>query len=597
MLRKIINNQNKISNGVTLVEVIVSIAIFTILIASIYGLFSAVIDGITFYREKTTISSLANRYLEIARNLSYSKIGTLQGNPNGPLADLPNPITEEIDGQTYQIYYAVSFVDDPADGTIIQGTDPAPNDYKQIKLYIKNVVKNTTNSFLTNISPSSLEGMENAGAILVSVFDAVGQPVAGATINIQNFNITPSINLTRTADENGNWAEVALPASNNSYHISVSKSGYSTDQTYPATEENPSPVKEDATVLDGKVTDISLSIDKKSNLTITTANQQCQPINNAGIRLFGAKLIGLPYVLKFNNTYTSNSSGQITLNDIEWDLYTPEAIGSYMIYGSSPIQEVNVFPDTSQTFNVILGPKTENSLLVLVKDGSNNNPIQGAKVDLNYNGDTRTGYTGGYIWNQNDWSGGAGQENFIDSSRYFIDDGNINNNTQGVLLSKIGNNFVNSGTLTSSSYDTGTEQTSFTVLTWQPSSQHPETSIKFQIATNDDNETWIFKGPDGTSSTYYETPGTTIINTESNRYVRYKAFLATANLEYSPVLTGVDINFVSGCSSPGQFMFSNLQKSKDYSLIASINGYEAQIIENINIDGYGVLPISLSQNQ
>ena len=61
--------------GVSLIEVVVCVAIFAILIVSIYGVFTSIIKGIGYYREKTTVSSLADQYLEIARNMPYSQIG------------------------------------------------------------------------------------------------------------------------------------------------------------------------------------------------------------------------------------------------------------------------------------------------------------------------------------------------------------------------------------------------------------------------------------------------------------------------------------------------------------------------------------------
>ena len=125
-------------------------AIIGILFSSVFGLFTAVINGIAYYRERTTISALADQYLEIAHNLPYSETGTVNGNPPGNLPDLPNALNILFDNKNYQIYYVVNYIDDPADGTILQGTDPAPNDYKQVKLYVKNTTAGSINSFLTN---------------------------------------------------------------------------------------------------------------------------------------------------------------------------------------------------------------------------------------------------------------------------------------------------------------------------------------------------------------------------------------------------------------------------------------------------------------
>ena len=589
-------NYKIFQRGVTLVEVVVCVAIFAILSVSIYGVFVSIINGITYYRERTIISFLSNQYLEIAKNMPYSDVGTLEGNPHGNLPDLPNPIEIEMSGNNYQIYYAVSYVDDLADGQAILGTDVSPNDYKQIKLYVRNLNKNTINSFLTNISPRGIEALEDGGVLYIKVFDAVGQPVPGATIHITNTNITPNIDLTRVTNDSGDWVEVSLPESSNSYNIIVTKDNYSIDKTYSISEENQNPIKPDATVSDGQVTQISFSIDKLSNLIINTLNRLCSPISGIGVGVRGAKLIGLPDIYKFDEEYISNSIGKIVINNIEWDNYTPGLIGdTYMIYGSSPIQETNILPDTSQDFSIILGPKTTNSLLVIVKDSSTGNPIEGAEVILQQGGSFDSGFTSGSIWSQQEWSGGSGQIDFLDFAKYYQDNGGVSTNEipSGLRLFKNGENYVLSGTLTSSSFDTGTDQTSYTTLSWQPTSQDPLTEIKFQIAMNNDNETWDYIGPDGTSQTYYTVPGTTIFNAQNRRYIRYKVFLSTFDQTKTPVLTSININYISGCATPGQVMFPSLEFG-DAQVTVNMTGYQSQTIP-VEVDGYNVLQVYLSQ--
>ena len=586
--------------GVTLIEVIVSVAIFAILSVSIFGVFTSIINGITYYREKTTISALADQYLEVVRNLPYSKLGTVEGNPNGSLPDLPNPLTVWVAGKGYNVYYAISYVDDPADGTALRGDDLAPNDYKQIKLYIKNLDTNEINSFLTNVSPKGLEGLVSGGALSLQIFDAVGQPVSGATIHITNQDTTPNVNLTRVSDDSGNWIEVGLPNSANSYHVVVSKNGYSSDQTYSISEQNPSPTKPDATILNGQVTQISFAIDKLSTLTFKTLDQSCAPISGVGLEVYGSKLIGTPNKVKFDSTYVSYSSGRVSLAGTEWDNYTPilTSPSIYMVYGSSPIQQVSILPGTSQSFNLILGPKTGDSLLAIVKDSVTGNPIESAQVQLQ---SANAGYgdaklTSGSVWNQHDWSMGSGHDVFVDPAEYYEDDGNISNNETplGLRLANLGNSYVYSGSLVSSYFDTGTGSTAYTTLAWQPTSQDPSTSIKFQLAASNDKKTWNYLGPDGTSESYYDVPGTTIRGLNGNRYVRYKVFLSTTDNSKTPVLTSVNINYVSGCMAPGQAMFPGLRAQNDYSAIISKNGYQSQTIDDIKVDGYKVLQILLN---
>lgn len=590
---------NKYTQGFTLVEVLVSIGIFLILVMSVYQVFFSTTQAIRVYRETASVSELASQYLEIVHNLPYSQIGTINGNPPGSLPDLPNATSIVFNANTYQVYYVVNYIDDPADGTILAGTDPAPNDYKQVKLYIKNTSNGLVKSFVTNIVPKGLESLGSGGALVIKVFNAVGQPVPNATVQISNTLTAPNINLTRTTDATGNWVEVGLPASSNSYHIVVTKNSYSTDQTYPVSVSNPNPIKADATILSGQITQISFSIDQLSSLTFNTLDQTCAAIPSVGLEVRGAKLIGTPDILKFDNVYTSDTGGKISLPSLEWDNYTPGLTGAaYMVYGSSPVQQVNVLPSTNQSFNLILGPPTANSLLVIVQD-SLGNPIEGASVELQNTSPLLdiTKITGGSVWTTQDWSGGSGQVTIGNPAMYSLDDSHISAGgvPSGLRLYNDGIAYAASGMLTSSTFNSGTSTTSYTTLTWQPTSQDPATSLKFQVAANNDNLTWNYTGPDGTGGSYYTVPGSTINAVNNlNKYIRYRAYLATSDTTKTPILTSINVNYVSGCFTPGQVIFTGLAAGSGYNLTVSLVGYVTQTISNLTVGGYNVLHVVLT---
>jgi len=593
----------KKQRGFTLVESMVCITVFVLLAVAIYQTFFVISKETQASYENTIVSNLADQYLEIVRNLPYSQIGTLAGNPTGNLPDSPNPINITVNTKSYQVYYEVTYIDDPADGTAILLTDTAPNDYKQVKISVKNITTAIVKKFITNVAPRGLESLTSGGALLLSVIDAVGQPVPGASIHIENNILTPNINITRTSAASGNWVEVGLPNKDNSYHITVTKDGYSSDQTYPITGSNPSPTKPDATILNGKVTSISFAIDRTSNLTFNTLNQTCATIPSVGLAVQGSKLIGTPNVYKFNNTYTTNGIGQIVLSNTEWNNYTPTLTGNtLMIYGSSPIQQINLLPNTTQQFNIILGTKTTNSLLIIVKDASTGNPIEGASVELKNISpayDT-TLITGGSLWSQQFWNGGVGQAIWSDVTKYFSNDGGISTTDIPLamrLTNYEGSTTAMSGSVVSSTFDTGSSDTAYTTFNWQPASQDPETEAKFQIATNNDNTTWNFTGPDGTSGSFYVTPGMNISASNNNkRYLRYKTFLSTTNNLKNPTITNTSINYISGCFTPGQVMFPGLVSGNNYQVTASMTGYQSKTVSDLNVSGYNTLQVQLTPN-
>ncbi|HEX9503104.1 MAG TPA: prepilin-type N-terminal cleavage/methylation domain-containing protein [Patescibacteria group bacterium] len=590
----------KNSGGFSLIEMIIAILIATLLMGAVIGLYAAMTRTVKSGREQTIIRSLTSHYLEIVRNLPYSQIGTVVGNPNGSLPDQSNPIQVTIEGTLYKIYYSVTYIDDPADGTALAGTDPAPNDYKQVKMFIQNNTTSVIRSFLTFVTPKGLEGTNNAGALVIKAIDASGQPVPNAAVHIENLALSPNIILDRTADSTGTWIEVGLPASVNGYHIVVTKTGYSSDQTYPITVGNPNPVKPDATIVTGGITQLSFAIDLLSSLTVKTLNNTCGNLSGVSLNLRGSKLIGTsPNVYKYNQNLIS-TSGQIALSNIEWDVYTPTLLTgqSLMVLGTSPIQQISVLPNTAQTFTMILGTQTANSLLVIVKDSASGLALQNAAVNLHKTSPVTdfNVITGGSVWSQKDWSGGSGQASFTNTTRYFSDDGNIDvaSTPTGVRLNRVAGNYVASGQLISSTFDTGASS-NFTTITWEPTSQNPATSLKFQIASNNDNTTWNFLGPDGTAGTFYTVSGSNIAAAHNgNRYVRYKMILATTNNQQTPVATSVAVNYVSGCFTPGQVMFGGLTAAADYTLTVTLTGYQNSVVNNININGNQSLQVLLS---
>ena len=577
-------------NGFTLLEVVIGIGILSILLLGMLGSYNLLSRATRAAREQTVLTSLSSQYLEIVRNLPYSDVGTVNGNPNGTLPDYNNAFTSTIEGKQYKIYYEVTYIDDSADGTIAGGTDPSPNDYKQVKMKIEKVSTGAITTFLTSVSPQGLEGLNNAGALSIRVFDAAGQPISDANVHIASVGVSPSIILDRQTDANGNWIEVGLPSGANRYNIVVSKNGYVSSQTYPITVQNPNPVKPDATVSNGQVTQLSFTIDIPGNLTIRTLNQSCQNVNNVNLNVHGDNLIGTtPNVYEYDQNHTS-SNGQVALTNIRGDTYTPTMLTgqSNMVYGTSPIQEIQVLPGSNQIFSLILGPSSTNSLLVIVKDAATGAALEGASARLYKNavGDYY-GTTGGNVWQQISWTGGSGQANYSTTNRYFADNGNIDVATTptGVRLRKQGNNYQTPGTLESSSFDTG-GSSNFTTISWNPTSQSSGTTLRFQIATNNDNATWNYIGPDGTAATYYTVPGTSLNSVhDNNRYIRYKAFLSTTASSRTPVLSNININYVAGCFSPGQTMFPSLTAGTGWTLVVSLPGYQNHTDSNLNING------------
>lgn len=594
-------NYKKQNRGFTIMEVIVGLAIFAILATAMINSFMLVSKTAKTAREKIILSNLSINYLEIVRNMPYSQVGTLLGNPHGNLPDLPDAFTQKIGAYTYKIYYKVTYVHDPADTT-----SPGAADYKQVKMSILNNSTGQITDFVTTVVPKGIISNPNTGALQVTVINSQGQPLSGISVQILYPTSTPyTYNLMDTTNSSGQVTEVGLPAGVNAYRIIATATGYSTDSTIPITSQNPNPVHPDATVVNGQVTQLTLSIDTLSNLNIKTLDQFCQYVSGVNLNISGIKLIGVsPNVYKFNQNFSS-VNGLITLTGIEWDTYTPILLTgqSWVVLGTSPIQKIDVLPGTTQTFTILLDTNsTGNSLRVIVKDAATGTALENATVHLHKGGSVPQDYygtTGGSVWLQSDWSGGSDQVQYSSSTpnKYFQDSGTVDANSAptGLRLLKLSGRYQSSGWAESSTFDTGTASTGYTILSWQPTSQSSSTSIAFQIAANNDGTTWNYLGPDGTSATYFTTPGEDIGSIFDNkRYVRYKVFLATTDDKITPVLSSVNLNFVTGCFTPGQTFFNNLTLGNNYSLTVSLPGYTDNVTDSLNISGNQTDPILMS---
>jgi prepilin-type N-terminal cleavage/methylation domain-containing protein len=582
----------KNKRGFSLVEILVAVAIFLILGMAIYACFGALMRVSKKNNARILALAAANEQIEIIRNLPYDSIGVGGGIPSGIL---PSSQIINKSGIDFTINYTVRNIDDPFDGTIGGvPNDTSPADYKKVELRITcaNCPQNPPIIISANIARRGLEMSSGNGALFIQVLDASGQPVPQATVSITNNLVVPNISLTDLTDNNGMLQVVDVPPSNEGYHITVGKTGYTQAVTLPRDPvNNPNPLDIDLTVGVQQLTLKTLFIDLISSLSIQALNQACVSLSGVEIGLTGSKLIGTsPDILKYSQDLTTGAGGLLNLSGMEWDAYRVQINSAgYDLAGIIPLLPINLLPGSDQNYRFILAGNSLNNLLVTVKDNASGVLLSGAgvrlyKSDLSYD---RTETTGrGYIL-QTDWSGGAGQADFVDPARYFSGDGNIDIDSSpgNISLKQTAGFYAGSGEIISSAFDAG-EGSNFVSIKWESVSQPPETgldSVKFQIATNNDNATWNFVGPDGTNSTYFTAGNSDIAGHNNKRYFRYKILLSTANNIFTPLISNIIVGFTESCAPPGQLFFSSLA-SGEYNIEVNLAGYQLYS-DVVNVSG------------
>lgn len=566
--------------GFTLVELLVGITVFMIIAGSIYQTYNSTMSAIRASRLKVTATALANEQFEIIRNLSYSDVGVIGGIPNGKVPNTQNFVR---DGANLIVKTTIRNIDDPFDGTVGELiNDLSPADYKLAELEIS--CPSCRNFlplyFTTHIGPRALESASTNGALFVHVFDAVGQPVVGANVHIENNQALPPILIEDITNNNGFLQIIDAPLGVEAYEITVSKPGYSTDKTYQnGAQGNPNPTKPHATVALQQLTQISFAIDKISTLDISSVTDVCSSVPSVDFSLSGSKLIGTnPNILKYSASHITDGIGRKTISSLEWDTYNLNLTdGLYDLAGAIPLLPLILNPNASQDLKLIMTTKDPRSILITVKDASTQLPLSDAVVQLEGSGYDTSFVTGRGFLRQTDWSGGAEQADFIDPTKYFDSDLNIDIiNPAGEIKLWKQLEYVLSGYLISSTFDTGSAS-NFHQILWQPQDQPPGVgpdSVRFQIATNNNKTSWSFLGPDGTANTYYTLANQNINSLHNgDRYFRYKIFLQTTNANWTPIVSDISFTFTSACVPPSQVFFTGLAAG-DYTLRISKAGYQ-----------------------
>ena len=560
------------TKGFTLIETIVTIGVFAIISVSILAAFFNVFDIITAFQLNSAALEVLDTELEIIRNMRYGDVGTVGGSPAGLIESERTII---YGGTPFLVKTTTRNIDDSFDG-VIGGVpnDTAPADYKLVEFEIScpSCSRFSTLAITTTVSPKNLEFTTNNGALFINVFDASGIPVSKANVSVANSSVNPPININDITDINGRLQFVDIATSTLSYAVTVSKNGYSQDKTYPIGDiQNPNPLKPHATVAALQVTQVSFAVDKVSAFNFKTQDMFCRSVGDIDFKQTGAKLIGSsPDVLKYSVISVTDSQGDKSINNLEWDTYSFQNLDTaYEIGGMAPLAPIVVNPGGSYQLKWLMETKTPLSLLISVLDASGAS-INDASVCLSKTGFNKTQISGTKVFTATDWSGAS-----YDSQSGNIEDANPIGELK--LKNQGGQYATSTEWLVSSTVDFGATDTMFLNLDFNPLTQPPQTgpdSLKIQIATNNDNATWNFLGPDGTQGTYY-TASAAPINSihNNNRYLRYKVFLKTENENFTPALEDTSFNFHSSCVISGQAFFSGLA-SGTYSLTIQKSGYQ-----------------------
>ena len=139
----------------TLIEVIIATTVFLIFAMGVYQGYQAISLAMASTRYKALAVDLANARFETIKNMPYSSVGTVGGNPAGLL---PSATTTTSNNISFTITTTIVNVDDPFD-SLSGGGDLFPADYKLVELKIECAsCKNFSPLIITGrVAPKNLE--------------------------------------------------------------------------------------------------------------------------------------------------------------------------------------------------------------------------------------------------------------------------------------------------------------------------------------------------------------------------------------------------------------------------------------------------------
>lgn len=255
--------------GASLIDTIVGIALMLLIFMGVYAAFQLSIDLVSNNKARIGATALAQEQMEYIRSLPYESMAVVGGIPAG---SIPQTETVALNGVNYTRRTLIRYFDDPKDG--LGGVDTNGNiaDSKEIKVETSwtNLKTGTrTIALVSRASPVGVEQSVPGGTIAIAVVNADSQPVPSAQVRIVNASTSPAVDITSYTDVDGTTVFIGAPAASG-YQIAVSKSGYNSAQTYPASGQNPNPNPGNLTVSNNQTTSATFSIDLVAQKTVRT---------------------------------------------------------------------------------------------------------------------------------------------------------------------------------------------------------------------------------------------------------------------------------------------------------------------------------------
>ncbi len=254
--------------GFSLIDVIVGVALLLVVFLALFGILRASLVLSTLTKAKAAAVELASTQMEYMRGISYDALGTVGGIPAGTITQYA---TSTVDGIPYTTHTFVEYTDDPADGIGANDTNGITTDYKigevTVSYSIYGLLKSV--SLVSNFAPPGIETSTGGGTLSLHVVDANGADLGGASVRVVNTTISPTVDFTTFTNTAG-LVTIDGAATSSAYQIYVSRTGYSSAQTYARSAQNVNPTPGYLTIVKNQTTSATFAIDQLATLTLSS---------------------------------------------------------------------------------------------------------------------------------------------------------------------------------------------------------------------------------------------------------------------------------------------------------------------------------------
>lgn len=297
------------SDGFTLVELAVSVFVFSMVMLAFFGLYLSLINSATVAKRKAVASTLATNQIEYLKSLPYNNLAVAGGSI---IATNPIPATktQTLSNVTYTIKTSINYVDDAYDGcgsyptqtlkllycrnypppSGAPGVDQNREDYKIAHVSVYDPNNNKLAEVDTEISARVAETASNTGALFATVLNQNGNPISGATVQVVNTTLSPQVNVSDSTDSNGIAIFYGMPPDTTGYDyiVTASMAGYSSLTTIPPSGSL-QPTYPSQQILAQQSSSVTLTLKPQgtNSLLIATTDTNGNPITGAKIYVKG----------------------------------------------------------------------------------------------------------------------------------------------------------------------------------------------------------------------------------------------------------------------------------------------------------------------